>query len=133
MYRIERRVDFSFGHRLRKHPGKCLHLHGHNGRAEIVLGVEQLDEQGMVTDFSELGRRMKAWIDENIDHRMILERDDPLVPVLEKAGEPLYLMDGSPTAEEIARLLYGAAKELGFPVIEVRLWETPNSLAVYSP
>ena len=132
MYQIVRRIEFSYGHRLIDHPGKCLHLHGHNGRAEVILDAERLDHRGMIVDFSDLGRKVKGWIDEHLDHRMILRSDDPLVAVLESAGEPLYLMEGNPTAEEIARLLFEAVRELGFPVAEVRLWETENSMAIYA-
>lgn len=133
MYRIVRTIDFCYGHRLMDHPGKCLHLHGHNARSEIALETAGLDERGMVEDFGDLNARVKGWIDENLDHRMILCREDPIAPILEKEGEPLYLMDGKPTAEAIARLLFDKVRELGFPVVEVRLWETPRSLAVYAP
>lgn len=133
MYRIARRIDFCYGHRLLDYPGKCRYLHGHNGRVEILLEVQELDARGMVADFTEVDRAVKSWIDENLDHRMLLRRDDPLVAALEAAGEPFYLMETSPTAEAIAGLLFRTAHDLGFPVIEVRLWETPDSMATYRP
>jgi 6-pyruvoyltetrahydropterin/6-carboxytetrahydropterin synthase len=133
MFRIQRNVDFCYGHRLPGDPGKCGHLHGHNARAEIVLEAAELDGRDMVADFSEVDRKMKAWIDEKLDHRMLLQRDDPLVELLQDAGEPVFLMDGNPTAEAIARLLFVTARELELPAVEVRLWETPDSLAVYVP
>ena len=74
---------------------------------------------------------MSRWIDENLDHRMILDRTDPAVPVLQELGEPMYLMDISPTAENIAKLIFDVAAEQGFPVVEVRLWETPRCCATY--
>ena len=129
-YHVAKSITFAYGHRLRNHDGPCKHAHGHNGRVEVEC-VGALDDQGMVVDFKAIERVLGSWIKENWDHRMILQRDDPLVPVLEKAGEPVYLMEGSPTAEAIARLLFDAAQELGFPVAEVRLWETANSLAIY--
>lgn len=131
MHRIVRHLDFCYGHRLLQHPGKCLHLHGHNGRAEVTLQAEHLDSRGMVADFSDVKRQVKGWIDEHLDHKMILHRDDPLVPVLQEAGEPVTLMDAHPTAEEIARWIFEAARQMGLPVTEVRLWETPNAVAVY--
>ena len=85
----------------------------------------------MVTDFGDIKRVMKKWIDEKIDHKMILRRDDPLVPLLEDLQEPMYLVDTNPTAETIARLLYEQAVAAGFPVSRVTLWETSNSFAVY--
>jgi 6-pyruvoyltetrahydropterin/6-carboxytetrahydropterin synthase len=133
MFRIQRNIDFCYGHRLPQDPGKCGHLHGHNVRAEIVLEAEELDARDMVADFSDVDRLMKSWIDEHIDHRMLLRQDDPLVAVLQGAGEPVFLMESNPTAEAIARLLFATAVELELPVVEVRLWETPESLAVYAP
>ncbi len=133
MFRIQRNIDFCYGHRLPDDPGKCGHLHGHNARAEIVLEAAELDDRDMVADFADVDRMMKAWIDENLDHRMLLNRDDPLVEILQGAGEPVFLMDANPTAEVIARLLFVKARELELPAVEVRLWETPDSLAVYVP
>ena len=46
-------------------------------------------------------------------------------------GEPLYLMDANPTAENIAKRIFEVAAEQGFPVVEVRLWETPHCCATY--
>ncbi len=133
MFRIQRNIDFCYGHRLPGDPGKCGHLHGHNARAEIVLEAAELDSRDMVADFADVDRMMKAWIDENLDHRMLLQRDDPLAEILQAAGEPVFLMDANPTAEVIARLLFVKARELELPAVEVRLWETPDSLAVYVP
>ena len=64
---------------------------------------------------------------------MVLRRDDPAVPVLEQLGEPMYLMDANPTAENIARLIFNVTTAAGFPVAEVRLWETPRCFAAYCP
>jgi len=64
---------------------------------------------------------------------MLLSRKDPAVPALEEMGEPLYLMDVNPTAENIAKLIFDFATGRGFPVTEVVLWETPNCRATYCP
>jgi len=133
MYLVSREIDFCYGHRLLQYDGKCKHLHGHNGRAIISLAAEQLDEIGMVIDFTDIKRVVSQWIDDNLDHRMILHRDDPYVPVLRDLGEPLYLVDANPTAENIARLIYDCAAGQGFPIVEVKLWETRNCYATYRP
>ena len=85
----------------------------------------------MVLDFSEIKTVMSRWIDEHLDHRMILRRDDPAVPALGELGEPMYLIDVNPTAENLARLIFDVAREHGFPVVEARLWETPRCHATY--
>lgn len=131
MFLVTREIDFCYGHRLLNYDGKCKYLHGHNGRAVLTLQSPELDERGMVIDFTEIKRVVARWIDENLDHRMILHRSDPAVPALEKLGEPIYLVDVNPTAENIARLIYDVAQNHELPIVEVRLWETPRCYATY--
>ncbi|MGH7570694.1 MAG: 6-pyruvoyl trahydropterin synthase family protein, partial [Gemmatimonadota bacterium] len=105
--------------------------HGHNGLVEIELESDALDSRGMVVDFGDVKADVKRWIDERLDHQMLLRKDDPLVAWLEEHGEPRYLMDDNPTAENIAREIFRHADEKGLPVSAVRLWETPTSFATY--
>lgn len=132
MYRVTREIDFCYGHRLLNYEGKCRHLHGHNGRAVISIEGETLDDRGMVLDFSDIKKTVSNWIDDNLDHRMLLNKNDPVVPILQEMGEPLYLLDENPTAENIARLIFKQSKLLDVPIVEVRLWETPRCFATYT-
>jgi 6-pyruvoyltetrahydropterin/6-carboxytetrahydropterin synthase len=100
---------------------------------EIDVVAESLDERDMVVDFSDIKRAVKEWIDRELDHKMILRQDDPLVEVLRAQGEPIYTIDSNPTAERLARLIFDKAAALGFNVSAVRLWETPGSCASWSP
>jgi len=131
MFQVTQNIEFCYGHRLLNYAGKCRHLHGHNGRAVIVLEGAALDDRGMLVDFSDIKQSVRTWIDESLDHRMILNESDPAVPFFQEQGEPLYLMPENPTAEAIARLIYGFTKQAGFPVSEVSLWETSKSFATY--
>ncbi|HEX4144083.1 MAG TPA: 6-carboxytetrahydropterin synthase [Pirellulales bacterium] len=131
MFRVTREIDFCYGHRLLNYEGKCRYLHGHNGRAVIVIESQQLDSRGMVLDFSDIKRVVSQWIDDKLDHRMILHRHDPAVEMLTQLGEPLFLVDTNPTAENIAKLIFDFAAGAGFPIIEVDLWETPHCFATY--
>jgi len=133
MYRVTETVDFCYGHRLLRYQGKCAHLHGHNGRIEIELSSGSLDNQSMVADFGDISRIVRGWIEQNLDHRMLLHKDDPLVAVLRRHDEPVFLVDGDPTAESIARLIYDFAASQGLKVTQVRLWETDSSVASYAP
>ncbi len=133
MFSVSREIHFCYGHRLLDYPGKCRNLHGHNGRVVIAFEADGLDAKGMVIDFTEIKRTVSGWIDEHLDHRMILCRDDPAVPVLQEMGEPVFLMDVNPTAENIARQIFDVARQKGLPVVEVRLWETPQCCAQYRP
>ena len=131
MFKVTKTIDFCYGHRLLNYAGKCRHLHGHNGVLEVDLATEGLDDRGMVVDFGEIKSTLKSWIDATLDHQMILCKDDPLVPVLKGKGESFHLIDDNPTAENLAKMVFLRARSLGLPVIEVRLWETPTSCAVY--
>ncbi len=133
MYRVSREIDFCYGHRLLNYEGKCRYLHGHNGKAVISIESDKLDDRGMVLDFSDIKQVVSKWIDDNLDHRMILNRKDPVVPMLQEMNEPLHLIDSNPTAESIARLIYDYTASQGFPVVEVLLWETPKCFATYRP
>jgi 6-pyruvoyltetrahydropterin/6-carboxytetrahydropterin synthase len=133
MFRVSREIDFCYGHRLLNYDGKCKYLHGHNGRAIITIESATLDERGMVLDFSDIKNVVSTWIDEQLDHRMLLHKTDPVVPLLQKMGEPLFLMDENPTAENIARLIFDFTASRGFPIVECQLWETPRCFATYRP
>jgi 6-pyruvoyltetrahydropterin/6-carboxytetrahydropterin synthase len=130
-YQVTKTIEFSYGHRLLNHNGKCRYLHGHNGMLEIDVEADALDEMGMVIDFTAVNEVVKTWVDGNLDHRMLLCREDPMVPVMQDADEPVYVMDENPTAENIAALVYKAAHRSGLKVSEVRLWETSTSRAAY--
>jgi 6-pyruvoyltetrahydropterin/6-carboxytetrahydropterin synthase len=131
MFRITRELQFCYGHRLLNYDGKCRHLHGHNGRAVIELEAPSLDRLGMVVDFSQVKRVVGGWIDSTLDHKMILHRDDPALPMLLKQNEPVFVVDVNPTAENLAKLIFDYVKSQGFPVVTVTLWETENSHATY--
>ena len=133
MYRVSKSVSFCYGHRLLNYAGKCRHLHGHNARAVITLESDTLDERGMVEDFSEVKRVVWSWLDEEIDHTMLMQRDDPLLPLLREAGERVLVTDENPTAEVIARMIFDYVAGNGYPVTEVILWETETSYASYRP
>lgn len=132
MYSVTKRIDFCYGHRLLDYDGICKHPHGHNAVAEIEVRTETLDKRNMVVDFTDIKHRVKGWIDRELDHRMILRRDDPLVDALQKLGEPVYLLESNPTVERIARLLFDMSREQGLPVSRVTVWETPSSWATYA-
>src|SRR5262245_11117293 len=132
MFRVTREIHFCYGHRLLNYDGPCRHPHGHNGKAVTAPERERLDRLGMVIDFSHLKRVVGGWINQTLDHTMLLHRDDPVLPLLRERGERVYVLDVNPTAENIAKLIYDYAVSQGFPVAEVRLWETENCCATYT-
>jgi 6-pyruvoyltetrahydropterin/6-carboxytetrahydropterin synthase len=132
MYQVTREIHFCYGHRLLNYAGKCKNLHGHNGLAVITIESEELDDLGMVTDFSNIKSVVSQWIDDNLDHRMILCEEDPFLPLLREQNEPVFVMNVNPTAESIAKLIFDFVANAGFPVTKVTLWETASCFATYS-
>lgn len=55
MYYIKKRLEVSGSHRLTlNHESKCSRLHGHNWIIVVYCCAKQLDENGMVVDFSKI-------------------------------------------------------------------------------
>ncbi len=145
---ITRKFEWDSGHRVLNHEGKCRHLHGHRYVAEITVSAPALDTLGRVIDFSVLKTEIGEWIDQRWDHNMLLNSDDPLLQqgfnagdasdiALELVGrDPYIFYQMNPTAENIAKVLYGIAVDqmapYGISVHNVRIWETPNCYADYS-
>jgi 6-pyruvoyltetrahydropterin/6-carboxytetrahydropterin synthase len=132
MYSVTKRIEFCYGHRLMEYDGVCRHPHGHNAIVEIDIHAERLDGRNMVADFTDIKRIVKGWIDRELDHKMILRKDDPLAEALRQLGEPMYLLESNPTVERIAQLIFDMSREQGLPVSRVTVWETPTSWATYT-
>lgn len=85
-YTIDKSFDFCYGHRVWSQELNkdfsldnclvCRHLHGHQGRLKIFLSSSKL-ENGMVTDFKHLNW-FKQWLDTTLDHKFIIDKNDPL-------------------------------------------------------
>lgn len=132
MYRVFKDIHFCYGHRLLDYDGKCAHPHGHNGKIVISLESKELDKRGMVRDFGDIKDVVQKWVDEQLDHKMILRKGDALVKILKNLEEPYFLMDENPTAENLAKLIFDFAKSKKLPVKSVTFWETVSSSATYS-
>jgi 6-pyruvoyltetrahydropterin/6-carboxytetrahydropterin synthase len=85
MHRITKQFDLCYGHRVWNQsldedlscgvPCACRHLHGHQGSVLVSLDASKL-EAGMVTDFHHLNW-FKKFLDSYLDHKMILDVNDP--------------------------------------------------------
>ena len=142
MTTITRRFTFHSAHRLLNHEGKCKHLHGHSYSAFVTCTAAELNDQGMVIDFSAIKELIGGWIDREWDHNAILHPEDLLIQDLtaegSRAPSRLYLDHKplNPTAENLAKFLYYTSKDLlrgmlGITVTEVMVQETENCQAVY--
>lgn len=136
---ISIRHNFETAHRLPHLPGKCISLHGHSWWAEITVTAPQLDS-GLVVQFGLLKRQLRSWIDEHLDHGVLLGPHDPLVPLLRANNCKVYEVPGWPTVENIAALLARVASEAlrhidhapGAEVTRVHVTETHVNAATWT-
>jgi 6-pyruvoyltetrahydropterin/6-carboxytetrahydropterin synthase len=120
MYEIVVEHMFAAAHALRNYNGKCENVHGHNYRVQVGLEGAALDENGLLYDFTELKKRLRA-TSEYFDHRFINE----LKP----------FDQANPTAENIAKFIFDEIQREIKPaaLAYVRVWETDTSCAIYRP
>jgi len=120
MYEVYKESDFSGAHNLRGYKGKCEAVHGHNWRVQVYVRAAELDEQGMVVDFTILGARLEDVLAE-LDHK-----DINAVPPFDTVN---------PSSENIARYIFdkmaAALDDARRQVSRVLVWETDRSCAVY--
>lgn len=94
-------------------------------------------------EFSQLKAAWRQWLDQHLDHSLMLCQDDPMVEAVQ-AVEPqsrLFLTSQDPTTETLAQLLWQQATQvlenLGYAewveVERVRLEETQVNAAEYLP
>jgi len=83
VYYIQKKMEISASHRLvLDYESKCTQLHGHNWTITLFCKAKELDQNGMVVDFS----RVKHIIKSQMDHKNLNE-----------------VFSFNPTAENIAR------------------------------
>lgn len=131
MHTITKEVYFCYGHRLLNHPGKCRHLHGHSVKAAISVSHADLNAQGMVCDFADIREAVEVFIDQQLDHNLLLQKEDPLIPLLVAQNERFLALDEPPTAEVLSKMIFDYLKSQGFQVTQVTLWETASANACY--
>ena len=107
MYTVIKRLEISAAHQLNlSYKSKCESLHGHNWIITIYLHSKQLNNDGMVYDFTEIKKR----IHEKLDHKNLN-----------------YIID-QPTAENIAKYICDV---LGDKCFKVQVQESEGNIGIY--
>lgn len=137
MYRLKTSACFDSAHFLAGYQGKCSNIHGHCWRVEAEFSGEVLtqsgQERGMLTDFSNVKKALKALAD-SFDHTLIFEEGslkNTTVSALEEEGFALTPVPFRPTAENFARDIFEKLSAQGLPVTLVRVYETQENCAEY--
>lgn len=121
-YSIEVKHNMEVAHRLFTTPGKCENVHGHSMWVHLEMWGD-LDEHGMLEgiDFGAIKAEFRAYMDEDYDHRTLLNHRDwlarPLLTigddnqVMQTAATPPLFLPGlavckeDPTTENLAKWL----------------------------
>lgn len=134
MYSVTTKGEFDAAHFLAGYPGKCKNLHGHRWSIEVTLKGEELDELGMLVDFTDIKKDLKELCD-NLDHSLIMKKDS-LKPAtfaaLMDEGFKINVMDFIPTAENFAKYFFDELEKKKYPIVEVKVYETPKNYATYT-
>lgn len=153
---ISIRHNFETAHRLPFLNGKCTNLHGHSWKTSLTFSAIQheigMDSQGISTEYGELKKVVRGWIDDKLDHGCMLGVHDPLLPVLldldskvfvfgnvgflhiaaeEEKGQPSYNVPAEdrnfptmpwPTVEAVARMICEKIQALVDQAFNSTLW-----------
>lgn len=141
---ISRKGNFDSGHRVMNEFMKCFNIHGHTYLYELTFSFENMEEIGYAIDFKEIKRVFCQWIDDILDHGMILNaKDELLIKTTKDYGTKLWLMSlngggeyCNPSVENIAKEVFLAMEILtdelykgaptGLKIHNVKIYETPN-------
>lgn len=108
MYKIQKRLEISGAHSLKlDYESKCSNFHGHNWIVYIYLQAKELDNNGMILDFTIIKERIL----DKLDHKNLNE-----------------IFDFNPTAENIAKWI---CDELGKKCYKVTVQESEGNIAEY--
>lgn len=108
MFYVSKTIEVAMAHRLNlNYESKCSGLHGHNAEITVFCRSEQLNENGMVIDFS----KVKEIIYSMLDHKYV----NDLVPF-------------NPTAENLAKWICESIPSC----YKVIFKESTNNVAAYA-
>jgi len=138
-----RKGSFDSGHRVMDERMKCFNVHGHTYLFELFFEFNTMEDIGYNIDFKEIKRVGLSFIDNTLDHAMLLNpKDTDLINVCEKLNSKYWLMSlngqdmyCNPTAENISKEIFLAMEVLfsvyeGLSIHKVVLYETPNCSSV---
>lgn len=107
MFYIEKSMEISAAHRLNlSYESKCQNLHGHNWHVTIYCKAKELNQDGMVCDFTHI----KKAILEKLDHQYLND-----------------ILPFNPTAENMARWMCEQIPTC----YKVSVQESDGNIAIY--
>lgn len=130
-------IQFDAAHRVMNHESKCKMLHGHRYVVEASFIADELDKLGRIIDFGTIKDILGKWIDDNLDHNVILNKEDLELgeKIVSITGQKIYYMKNNPTAENIADHLLNDIcpklfREYQAKCSKIKVFETPNCYSI---
>ena len=121
MYEIFTEGRIAAAHFLENYNGKCENLHGHNWVIRVYVKGNELDETGLLIDFTLIKKALED-VSEKLDHTLLNDNE--------------FFMENNPTAENIARWYFeglsGLLNKKDVKVSKVTVWESEKQAASYS-
>lgn len=136
---VTRHVEFEAAHMLDDYPGACANLHGHSYKLEVTVTGPRTNAFGFVVDFKELNKILKEIVP---DHAYIYNTNSEseielgIAELLLNNGNSVWAIPCTASAENMSEILAEQIQEeLGseYSVTELKLWETTNSYATWTP
>lgn len=145
---IQVRHNIEVAHRLYNLPGKCQNIHGHSMWVDLKI-YAALNSTGVAggLEFGEVKKLFRGFLDNNFDHHLLLNEDDPWASPLRqrmastvRTGDyvpyhplpGLMAMPGDPTTENLAKWFAEWAHEQWGRPVGVLVHETSVNAAGYS-
>jgi len=128
--KLKTSFEFDAAHRLVGYDGKCSRLHGHMWHVDLEIEGEELDEVGILWDFTNV-KDLK----ELFDHKTILwscKENTKLIKLLldMTEGRGVYIMNCNPTAENLCKEILAHCKTSNPDLkYKVTVYESPKSYA----
>ena len=124
MYHLRVEAEFSAAHFLSHYHGKCENLHGHNYKIRLWVSGKELNEGGMLIDFSLLKKTLSEVIS-TLDHSNLNDME---------------VFQNDPSAERIAHYIFNEVREKlllhetpGLVLEAVDVFENKDCMARYTP
>jgi 6-pyruvoyltetrahydropterin/6-carboxytetrahydropterin synthase len=117
---LSKEFTFDSAHHLHCYEGKCMNLHGHTYRLQVVMCGET-DDRGITIDFSDMKRIVKERVLDRLDHKYLNE----VLPPMNTSAENMVVW----MYEEMVKGLVAEKWHPRVQLEEVKLWETPTSYA----
>lgn len=109
MYKLRKRLEVAASHKLNlSYESKCQNLHGHNWIIDVYLQGRELNQDGMLMDFTHIKKK----IQDKMDHQNLCA----------------VFPNMNTTAENLSKWI---CEELGLMCYRVDVQESENNIATY--